>query len=431
MSTLTRPKDPFNGEHLGFFEALATIDRRAGKVGRSYAATGYLAPVLGRPNLRIITDATADQILLYNDTTGIKARGVKFWHSGDLHEVLAKHEVILSAGTIQSPRLLELSGIGHPEILKAAAIDCVVPLLDVGENLQEHPMTSLTYELVAGNLTIDSLFLDQTLLQEHLEQLAVAQSGFLAGNMGLMGFIPYASQVSKKRLSETITTILSSRNENYFQQSQRQHISARLQDPQSASIQFVGIPANFDLENGHANQSLLMPGAPPGRNACYTILISSCYPVSRGNTHVPPAVSASLTSSHEEPPRIDVGIITHQADVDVMSAGLSFADRVFSSKHVSMKVARRVDPPPEVDVQNLDQAREFVRDRVMVFNHMLGTCAMGRVVDERLRVKGVEGLRVVDASVIPAQVSANIVSTVYAVAEKAADMIKKDSLLFM
>jgi choline dehydrogenase-like flavoprotein len=79
-----------------------------------------------------------------------------------------------------------------------------------------------------------------------------------------------------------------------------------------------------------------------------------------------------------------------------------------------------------VDLQDFTQARDFVRDRTMIFNHILGTCAMGQVVDARLRVKGVAHLRVVDASVIPAQISGNIIATVYAIAEKAADLIKED-----
>jgi choline dehydrogenase-like flavoprotein len=114
--------------------------------------------------------------------------------------------------------------------------------------------------------------------------------------------------------------------------------------------------------------------------------------------------------------------------VDVIAAGIQFADRVLSADALKAKVGRRVVPPPSIDLQDRDQARDFVREHIVTYHHALGTCAMGQVVDERLRVKGVQGLRVVDASVMPMQVSTAILATVYAVAEKAADMILADHL---
>ncbi|KAI2672163.1 hypothetical protein DTO012A7_4965 [Penicillium roqueforti] len=154
------------------------------------------------------------------------------------------------------------------------------------------------------------------------------------------------------------------------------------------------------------------------------MLISAMYPASRGSTHISPR------GSLQGPPDIDLGILTHQADVDVLAAGLAFVDKVFSSKDVAGSVLGRVDPPPAVNLQVPAEAQQFARERIMPFNHILGTCAMGPVVDNRLRVKSVEGLRVVDASVFPSQISGNIISTVYAIAEKAADMIKEDGPKF-
>jgi choline dehydrogenase-like flavoprotein len=170
------PTDPWGGSHLGFFESLSTVDRtQAGKVTRSYAATGYLTPILGRRNLKILTEATVSRILLEKDETlekaeeSVSAKGVAFEHKGSTYAVSANVEVILCSSTIQSPRLLELSGIGNPEILAAAGIDCVVNLPGVGENLQEHPMTTITYELTPGydkdNITIDSLSSIQSYLE--------------------------------------------------------------------------------------------------------------------------------------------------------------------------------------------------------------------------------------------------------------------------
>lgn len=430
--------DPMQGSHLGFFESLHTVDRtQAGKVSRSYATTGYLVPILQRKNLKILTEATVSKIHLERDGStdqSVSAKGISFEHKGVVYKALANREVILCCSSIQSPRLLELSGVGNPEVLSAAGIDCVVNLPGVGENLQEHPLTSIIYELEPGkdndNITLDSLFLNPDVFAEHQRLLAENQTGMLASPAGLMGFVPYATHVDKESLEETVRSVQdssASHQDNKLQSAQANFIVDRLRNPASSAIHYIGFPANVDIANAASNQSLLVAGPRPGRQACYSFLISSMYPASRGSSHITSS-SESLGSS----PRIDLGILSHPADLDVLAAGLAFVDRIispsssFQSECVRGKIAERVDPAPEIDVQDPAQAKDFIRDRTMVFNHILGTCAMGQVVDTRLRVKGVAGLRVVDASVIPSQISGNIIATVYAIAEKAADLIKED-----
>ena len=119
--------------------------------------------------------------------------------------------------------------------------------------------------------------------------------------------------------------------------------------------------------------------------------------------------------------------MTHPADVDVLAAGFTFRDKVAQSQFVKDKIAKRTNPPAQVDMQTRENAAEAARHTCHSEYHPIGTCAMSQVVDAKLRVIGVEGLRVVDASVFPNHVSGNIVSSVYAVAEKAADMIKAES----
>ncbi|KAF3396603.1 Oxygen-dependent choline dehydrogenase [Talaromyces pinophilus] len=415
VSGVTRPKDPWSGDHVGFYGTLSTIDRNGGRATRSYAATGYLQPNIQRANLKVLTEATVTRVLL--DPTTVTAQGVEFLHDGKTHQVLATKEVILSASSIQSPRLLELSGIGDPKVLQAAGIDCVVQLPDVGNNLQEHPMTAVTYELASDQISIDSLFKDPLLLQEHQRLYGEQGTGAFAGTMSLTGFLPYAPLVSPHELEETVAAVTNA--SVLMPESEAQNIISRLRSPKSGAVQFTGVPANFDLTVGHEDQGKLMPGAPPGRNACYTVLVSLAYPLSRGSSHI-------TSSDPLSDPEIDLGLLSHHADAHVLAAGLGFVDRAFQSTQIKDKIAGRVDPVPELDLQDREQGISFVRDRTMTFNHLLGTCAMGHVVDERLRVKGVKGLRVVDASVIPAQVGGNILATVYAIAEKAADMIKED-----
>jgi choline dehydrogenase-like flavoprotein len=282
-------------------------------------------------------------------------------------------------------------------------------------------MTAATYELAPGEISLDSLFKDQALFQEHQRLYMEEHSGAMAGAMSVVGFLPYATLVSEQELGKLVSEVTACSLQLSEQESQ--NIMAHLRSPKSAAVQFTGVPANFDLKFGHADQSKLMPGAPPDRNACYTVLVSVNYPLSRGNSHV-------ISPDPFAAPQIDLALLSHPVDASVLASGLRFVDRAFQSSQVKGKISGRVDPAPEIDLEDLERGRAFVRDRTMVYNHILGTCALGRVVDERLRVKGVRGLRVVDASVIPASLSGNIMSTVYALAEKAADMIKEDRIVY-
>ncbi|KAJ9608262.1 hypothetical protein H2200_007250 [Cladophialophora chaetospira] len=440
MANTKPPRDPYSGDHTGFGQHIFAIDRRSGVPTRSYAVTGYLMPAAARTNLQLLTEAVAVQVLLDNNGSAgdrnIKATGIRFWYGGQVHEITARQEIIISSSTIQSPRLLELSGIGRPETLRAAGVPRVVDLPKVGENLMEHAMSAVTYELAPGleNISLDSLFLDPAVFQEHLKRLTESHDGLMAGIFGAIGFAPYASQVSPERLDMTLGSIDVSEGSETGRTAhlkERKRVRTLLGSSIAPAIEFIGLPGHVDIEHGHADKSKTFPGAPAGRNACYSCLVSNMYPLSRGSSHIE---QAEYLEDGKEPfstqPRIDLNMLSHDADVDVIAAGLTLADRTFRSKLVSHRFVSRVSPPPEVNLEDPDQARAFVRDHVMIFNHNAGTCAMGSVVDERLRVKGVEGLRVVDVSVIPHPMSANPMATVYALAEKAADMIKQDSSLF-
>lgn len=124
---------------------------------------------------------------------------------------------------------------------------------------------------------------------------------------------------------------------------------------------------------------------------------------------------------------INPAYLEHPADVAVIAAGIRWFDRVAQSKHLADKFLKRTRPDPEVDLQNLGYAKQAVKDMIMREYHPCGSCAMGDALDSRLRVKGVDRLRVADASVFPNNISGNICSTVYAVAERATDLIKEDN----
>lgn len=194
--------DAWSGDHMGFYSSLGAVDRSSDPGNRSYAATGYLRPNMNRKNLRVLTEAQATKILL----DGGRAVGVEFERSGKRHLVKAAKEVVLSTGVIQTPQLLELSGIGDPEVLKKAGVECVIENRSVGANFQDHVLGGMLFDLKEGVKSMDAL---------HGEDYAKVQQDIYDkthdgpyGSPGmLMGFVSYASLVSKSQVEQTVNEI--------------------------------------------------------------------------------------------------------------------------------------------------------------------------------------------------------------------------------
>ncbi|PLB40373.1 GMC family oxidoreductase [Aspergillus candidus] len=407
------PSDPWGGDHVGFFSSLATVDRRNVKGTRSYAASAYLLPNASRSNLRVLTNALALKVLLEGRTT----RGVQFMHSDKICEVRATREVILSCGVYKTPQLLELSGIGDPVVLQDAGVQCTVPLSGVGANLQDHVLTAAVYELSEGITSLDALR-HPSILQEHVDMYAKDSTGLLASATSGMGFLPYSRLVSSAELERTCEKILDSPAQTPFQRKQREQVVGQLRSPTSGNIQFILSQGTLNVDEVVADQGKFakpLAGTDPDG---FTIVACLEYPASRGTVHI-------TSSDPTVNPAVDPAYLSHPADVDILAAGLGFCDEIAQSPAFKDKIRRRAHPPG--DIRDRSRATEAVRDFCMTEYHPCGTCAIGAVVDERLRVRGVTGLRVVDASVFPGNVSGNILSTVYAVAEKAADLIKEDA----
>jgi choline dehydrogenase-like flavoprotein len=413
-----RPQDPWSGDHIGFYSSLAVVDRTGNPGTRSYAASGYLYPNVGRPNLKVLPEAFATNLILDGNT----AKGCKFIHGEQTHEVYAKQEVIVSCGTYKTPQLLELSGIGDPEVLRAAGVEPKVTNPGVGANFQDHILTILGYRMTPGNPSLDSLH-DPKVIEEQQKIYMETQKGALASNSCCMGFFPYSSLVSKEELEKTIKSIEDTPNQTPFQKKQYEQVIAHLRNPKSANLQFVLIPATGDFDGGIEDQSKLFAGPKPGEPNGIVMAVCVEYPVSRGTVHI-------TSSDPFKEPRIDPGYCSHPADAAVIAAGLALMDRVAKNHHCKDALEQRYEPSPELDMQNLENGAKFFKQKCMGEYHPIGTCGMGDVVDERLRVKGVNGLRVIDASIMPNNVSGNIMSSVYVIGEKGADLIKEDSPLF-
>lgn len=192
-----------------------------------------------------------------------------------------------------------------------------------------------------------------------------------------------------------------------------------LKDDESANLQLVLVSHNFG-EEGYADQSKLFPPLEPGKPMSITAAVALQYPLSRGSVHI----NSADVNDH---PTLDPALLKHQADTAVLATGLRLLDKIAGSRAMEGKIAKRTSPADaSIDLCDASQAQSYTRDFVLTEYHPVGSCAMGDAVDARLRVRGVRNLRVADASVFPNHVSGNCLSSVYAVAEKAADMIKED-----
>lgn len=177
----------WSGDHIGIYNTLGTVIRAGPDKGkRSYAARGYFAPNAQRPNLHVLCEASVTSVKLEGD----KAVGVDFSHQSQAHTVSVKREVVVSCGAIQTPQILELSGIGNPEILKAAGVECKIENKGVGENLQDHSLTLVSWELEPNNPTLEVIY-NPEVAAGAMKQLAETQGGPMTCISSTQGFFPY------------------------------------------------------------------------------------------------------------------------------------------------------------------------------------------------------------------------------------------------
>jgi len=335
---------------------------------RHSAAKAYLDQARDRPNLTIATEALGKRVVF----DGKRAVGVEYSQYGEPRSARANREVILSGGSVNSPQLLELSGVGQPELLREHDIPVVHDLRGVGENLQDHFVTRLAWR-VTKKITFNERTRGLALLSE-LYDYFTAHKGVMA--------LSAASIVGFARVREGVET---------------------------PDVQYHMTPASFSNRNNRKLDTL------PGM----TIAPCQLRPESRGTIHI----------KSDDPfaaPAIRPNFLSTQTDRDTVVGGMQLGRRII--EQVPLNPYRGVELTPGNDVQTYDEWLDYARSTGATVYHPVGTCKMGSdpmaVVDDQLRVHGIENLRVVDASVIPTLVSGNTNAPTIMIAEKAADMIK-------
>ncbi|PHH69654.1 hypothetical protein CDD82_7619 [Ophiocordyceps australis] len=372
------------------------------------------------PNLHILTEATVHEILLQQNGHDYTATGVRFACNGQDHVVSARRQVILSAGAIMSPQLLELSGIGNPDVLAKAGVPVKVNSPMVGENLQDHMMCEFILEVDPTLQNPDKLKQDESLAKEALDVYTKDRKGPLTYMPCAFAYIPLNHLVPPPVLAD-----MHSRAGGLtgFDADKTATLKARY----NGAAKLGQMEYIFDL----GNWSPFFKGEPGKQYG--TLLQLLQYPNAVGSTHIKPSPSGK--PSIEEKPSIDPCYYkghNGQLDLDIMEQCAQFAQRIVSTEPLASLIKAPAYPTAST-LNDPSELRRWIVDNSLTDWHPVGTCGMGGragiktgVVDERLRVYRVPNLRVVDASVMPLQLSTHPQATVYAIAEKAAHMILED-----
>ena len=352
----------------GFALGEATIDARGRRVS---AATAYLRPAAGRANLQVRTGALAHRVLI----EGGRAVGVDYERGGERQVVQCRREVILCGGAYNSPHLLMLSGIGPAEHLREVGVEVVADRPGVGANLSEHATVSMEFEATRPVTFLKQLRLDRLILS--VLRWAVLGNG------------PLASQLNSCNV--VIRT--------------RGHLDR-------PDVQIMANPIRFDAK-------IWFPWLTPRQGHLFWAGIVALHPKSRGWVRL-------KSKDPRELPAVTLNLLSDPEDLATLRAGIRAARRIYRTPpQGDLTGAEKL---PGEAVQSDADLDAFIRETNYVSMHPVGTCAMGAgpdaVVDPDLRVIGVEGLRVVDASVMPTVPGANTNAAVIMIAERAADLIK-------
>jgi len=367
--------DDFNGAQ---FEGAGIYDVNTRNGQRSSSSFEYLHPVLNRKNLTVEREVLVTQVLF---DANRRATGVVVKQNGSARHFTAKREVILSAGAVDTPKLLQLSGVGDSALLAEHRVPLVHHLPAVGQNLQDHLCVSFYYR---SNV--------KTLNDEMRPLLGKLKLGlqYLLTRKG-----PLAMSVNQAG--------------GFFRSSEKEALP---------NLQLYFNPLSYRIPK--SNKASLEPEPYSGFLLCF----NPCRPSSRGSIQI-------ASDRAEDAAKIRINALTTQKDIDEAIEGCELVRKIMSTAALKDITVDEISPGPQVS--DRDAFLQYFREQSGSIYHLCGSCAMGpddgsSVVDERLRVHGMSGLRIVDASIFPNITSGNINAPTMMVAEKGAEMILEDAL---
>lgn len=360
--------DDFNGptqEGAGYFQLTARNGRRCS------TAVGYLRPARKRPNLEIVSDALATRVLF----EGRRATGVEYMQGGERHVARAGGEVILSGGAFNSPQLLQLSGIGPADLLRSHGIGVIADIAGVGADLQDHFQGRIQYRCILPITMNDTV--------NSWPRSILAGMRYMFGRKGILAIgAGYAGAFLRT--------------------------DDKLASP-DVQIHLIIFSAEKLGAGLHP-----FPG--------FTMSVCQLRPESRGTVRIKSADPAMA-------PAIQPNYLTAKLDRDTMVAGMKQMRDIMAQPAMQPFIAEERNPGPKCVSD--DDLLAYLRNTGTTIFHPTSTCRMGNdpkaVVDERLRVRGFDGLRVADGAVMPTVVSGNTNAAIIMIGEKCADMVLQDA----
>lgn len=420
----------YEGKDLGGTVQPTGIDPKTRT--RSYAGSAYYsADISSRPNLTVVTEALVENAILQKGAEAI-ASGVKFTSkAGETFTITAKKEVIICAGVVKSPQLLELSGIGNKELLEAHDIDVVIDNPNVGENLQDHAVALVSFEVNDGVQTAEPMLRDPKIFESLMAKYQKDRSGPLGDSFNDTAqitipeaFGPEGRRIFRKLFDSVVDT---SATQSAADKLHDEVTLDLLSQPDSASAMVFASKTQFNIADSHKLGEWMSPKSPGNH---FTLFSSLNHPFSRGSIHI-------NSDSTTDKPTIDPRYLSNAMDLELLARHVQFLSVLLETppfSHRFKESGRRIPAhafPNGTMAPSLEEAKKLVRETLISNFHPVGTCAMGKrdeggVVNERLIVHGTKNLRVVDASIFPMLPRGNPITSVYATAERAADLIKED-----
>jgi choline dehydrogenase-like flavoprotein len=401
---------------------------------RSHAGVVFLKPVLARRNLTVSEDTLVKRIIFdQGEDKDVIATGVQCLMGSTERTFRARKEVIVCAGAFQTPQILELSGIGDPDRLGPLGITVTVANPFVGENLQDHLNCGSSYEVKEGIPTIETRARDPTAAVKAIEDYRRDRTGNLARagvhTFGYSSLQMFESEAETDSLLAEVDRHSSSDTSPSAglrlpsQALQESFIRKMIADPgeATATILLAAVQQNRDQAQEAMKKAILQPG-----NYISMVAMLS-HPYSRGRVHIS---SADPTVK----PALDFQYLSDERDVEVFRRHMMAIDKLAALEPLASFLKPDGQKLPitfSEKINNAGQAKEMLKQCVLTNYHPSCTCPMmsrelGGVINDRMIVYGTMNLRVCDASIFPVIPRGNILSSVYACAEKGADIIKAD-----
>ncbi|THU83178.1 GMC oxidoreductase [Dendrothele bispora CBS 962.96] len=420
MMGVPKAPAPYHGNPNGAYINIGTYDPN--DYSRVDAATAYLRPNLLRPNLVILTSALVHNLIFDSADGDLVATGVQFSSTTDKtpRRAYAHREVVLCAGAIKSPQVLELSGIGQAKVLKQIGVPLRLELPGVGENVQEHQVVGVANELKeeCPDMTYD-LLRDEKEYAAHGELLTQGKGLHTIGITNLT-YAPLSTFSGMARAKELYSAQKKKIEEHKKKgvyppgREEQYNLLLDLLDPEKGNpdVELVGFPGYISFPR------LPIPG-----KRYYTLCAVLNHNFSRGTIH---ATSRDPYSN----PEMDPHYFENDIETQSMVETVKWLRRLAQTMPIKENLDHEHNPGPEV--QTDEQVEEWVKKGSITVFHTIGSCSMlplnkNGVVDPNLKVYGTRNVRVADLSIVPLHIAAHTQSVAYVIAERAADIIRSSA----